>query len=331
MYKINKVSLFFLASIFSTILVAKKPMKEVVIYDNFENASGYTLIDYSAKWSNPFGLGEMAVPTNGDTRDFTGGEMSVSAVPFRTSADFSVFDHIKYFATSNQVFEIPEHGSLMFSADIECETPGTIPSYVVNGTYISSGEAYSATTLDGQQATCTLHMIDFATGQLFDWLVSDGKALALTERLPSSVTGSPIPAGINEIYTQVIKEIEVGPGSHNYAIRYNRNKGTDKVEFLIDGKVVVKVDKIGIPLDVQHKKYLTYPSLGSGESLEGQVNNVVMAHGLFSLLDAFPFQHPDSPDTAVSIPISNRIFGQGAAATFDNFVVTTVEGSSSRK
>jgi hypothetical protein len=39
-------------------------------------------------------------------------------------------------------------------------------------------------------------------------------------------------------------------------------------------------------------------------------------------LDAFPFQHPDAPELSVSVPISERIFGQGAAANFDDFVVT---------
>ncbi len=45
---------------------------------------------------------------------------------------------------------------------------------------------------------------------------------------------------------------------------------------------------------------------------------VAIGHGLFSLLDAFPFQHPESPELAVSIPVANRIFGQGARASFDN-------------
>jgi hypothetical protein len=49
---------------------------------------------------------------------------------------------------------------------------------------------------------------------------------------------------------------------------------------------------------------------------------VTIGHGLFSLLDAFPFQHPDAPELSVSIPISERLFGQGAGASFDDFVVT---------
>jgi hypothetical protein len=67
-----------------------------------------------------------------------------------------------------------------------------------------------------------------------------------------------------------------------------------------------------------------YPSLGEGEELASKIDSLVIGHGLFSLLDAFPFQHPEAPELAVSIPISERIFGQGAVASFDNFRVRTV-------
>jgi hypothetical protein len=38
-------------------------------------------------------------------------------------------------------------------------------------------------------------MIDFYTGQLFDWFVSGNTAFTLTERLSSAVTGSPLFVG----------------------------------------------------------------------------------------------------------------------------------------
>jgi hypothetical protein len=67
-----------------------------------------------------------------------------------------------------------------------------------------------------------------------------------------------------------------------------------------------------------------YSSLGAGEELGGSINGLVIGHGLFSLLDAFPFQHPEAPELSVSIPLSERLFGQGATGTFDNFKVKTV-------
>lgn len=35
-----------------------------------------------------------------------------------------------------------------------------------------------------------------------------------------------------------------------------------------------------------------------------------------------PFQHPEAPALNASIPLAERLFGQGARATFANVVVT---------
>src|SRR5689334_22418960 len=53
----------------------------VEVYDSFQAPGGYTLADYAAKWSNPYGPGEMA---NADTRSFGDNTFHVSAVPFTT-------------------------------------------------------------------------------------------------------------------------------------------------------------------------------------------------------------------------------------------------------
>ena len=60
----------------------------VIVYDGFGNLGRYTLADYEAKWS-PLTLGEMAVE---DTRQFDNQTFSLSATPFRTSADSGVAD-----------------------------------------------------------------------------------------------------------------------------------------------------------------------------------------------------------------------------------------------
>lgn len=294
---------------------------QTIVYDSFQKPGGYTLSDYYSKWSNGYGLGEMAI---NDTRSFADGKFSVSAVPFQTGYDFSVFDHLKYIAISNQSFPVPQKGSITFSSQITAETPGTIPNYVVNGTYIQSGAPYSATVLQGQQAGVVMNMVDFQTGQLFDWFVSGNTAFTLIERLPSSVTGSPLFAGRDKMYTQIIDEVPISPGPHTVEIKYTRKPNKAVVEYFLDGRRISKVENIGIPLDKQGVSYTgIYPSLGGGELLKDQINSFSIGHGLFSLLDAFPFQHPDVPEMSVSIPVANRIFGQGAKATFDNFVVTT--------
>ena len=186
-----------------------------------------------------------------------------------------------------------------------------------------------------------LNMIDFCTGQLFDWFVAGDTAFPLIERLPTNVTGNtsnPNCPGATHVgrelmYTQIIKELPIRAGvSHNVQIRYTRMRDNALVDYFLDGKRVARVANVGIPLDVQGVPYVTYPSLGRGELLHDQISSFAMGHGLFSLLDAFPYQHPEAPELSVSIPVgpgpagSARLFGQGARGSFDNFTVSTASG-----
>jgi energy-coupling factor transporter ATP-binding protein EcfA2 len=70
----------------------------------------------------------------------------------------------------------------------------------------------------------------------------------------------------------------------------------------------------------------------TGGELEGMVQGFGPAARRRVRVDAF--QHPDSPELSVSIPVGTgnpadagraRLFGQGADGTWDNFVVTTVD------
>ncbi|HKP18478.1 MAG TPA: DUF6081 family protein [Gaiellaceae bacterium] len=339
---------------------AASPKTTKVVYDDFSATGGYTLSNYNAKWSNGFGLGDMGdfcadgSPAHGDTRTFTTGAFAIADAPFTCGADFSVFDHLKYIATSNVSFSVPTNGSLTFSVDIAAQTPGTELGHVVHGTYgppgsYPSGAPYAATVLEGQQAGAVLNMISLQTGQLFDWFVSGSRAFTLIERLPSSVLGgstdpsSPGFVGPEKMYTQIVDEFAIKPNvTHNVAITYTRGtgNGASTVEYFIDGKRVSKVNNVGIPVDKQPGQKYTgiYPSFGPGEDLKSSLNSFVIGHGTFSLLDAFPFQwgwsfnpgptcepaYPDVCAASVSIPLSERLFGQGVNATFDNFTVTTV-------
>lgn len=292
------------------------------------------MAEYNQLWTNPYGLGEMAL---NDTRTIVNGKFKVSAVPFQTAYDFSVYDHLKYIAVSSRPFAVPEVGSLEFSVDIKARTPGTREGRVIKGCYGAPGSyqqvgdpcarKWKAEALQGQQAGVVLNMINFETGQLFDWFVSGDTAFALIERLPSNVTGIGN-VGLDKAYTQIIKQVPIDPGAtHNVSIRFSRDANGGKVRYQLDGETVAVVKNIGVPLDVQGIDYTgIYPSLGSGEVLADQLDSFVIGHGLFSLLDAFPFQHPDAPQLSVSIPLSQRAFGQGAVGTFSDFRVRTTEG-----
>jgi hypothetical protein len=114
----------------------------------------------------------------------------------------------------------------------------------------------------------------------------------------------------------------IAEGTHHASIRYARGDGLSSVDYFLDGQLFAHVDRVGIPLDVQGVPFTgTYPSLGPGEVLS--VDSFQIGHGLFSLLDAFPFQHPGRTDLSVSIPPSERLFGQGAVGSFRNFQVIT--------
>jgi hypothetical protein len=315
---------------------ATGPSATTIVYDSFTGAN-YDLDHYLSKWNNGFGPGEMAIE---DTRTFDGSSFTVSALPFQTAADVGIFDHIKYLALSNESFTVPTAGSITFAASIEATTIGTDPhGRVIHGLYGPSGCAddpacagrrtpWSGVALEGQQAGATLHMVDFVTGQLFDWFVSGSTAFALVERLPSTVTSSPLAATPDTMYTQIVRQMPIDPGRHDVAITFARKRGKSRADFTLDGRRVARVRNIGVPLDVQRVRFTdTYPSLGPGERIGERIGSVTIGHGLFSLLDAFPFQHPDAPELSVSIPVSERIWGQGAAATFDDFTVTIVDRS----
>jgi hypothetical protein len=185
-----------------------------------------------------------------------------------------------------------------------------------------------------------MNMVDFCTGQLFDWFLAGNTAFTLIERLPTNVTGNTTNpncpgasfVGRDKMYTQIVNEVSVSSGSHHVSIKYSAvNNG---VEYRLDGSLISKVNNVGVPLDRQGVPYTgIYQSLGRGENLKGKIGSFSIGHGLFSLLDAFPFQHPDAPELSVSIPVGNanpadagkaRLFGQGADGTWDNFTVTTV-------
>lgn len=329
--------------VFTAAGLAVSPNKTVVVYDDFSSGD-------NSKWSNPYGPGETAINDADHRETFPNGVERVRAVPFKTGYDFSVYDHLKYMEISNQAFSVPAQGSVEFSSDMTAATPGTVTPLVQQGIYGPSGTwitpsapphapDYSAKVLQGQQAGVVMNMVDFCTGQLFDWFLSGNTAFTLIERLPTNVTGNTFNpscpgasyVGRETMYTQIVDEVNVGSGAHHVSIRYSAKQNS--VEYRLDGKLITKVKNVGIPLDKQNRPYITYPSLGPGESLAGQIHSFSIGHGLFSLIDAFPYQHPEAPEGSVSIPVGTgspadagraRLFGQGADGTWDNFVVTTI-------
>lgn len=290
-----------------------------------------SLDQYHQKWSNKYGPGELAA--GGTLAVSRSGAVTVDAHRFNTVYDYSVFDHLKYIGVSSDSFGVPPSGSLEFAVNISASTPGTQAGRIIHGCYGAPGSFWAITdscarpwsqvALQGQQAGVVLNMINFQTGQLFDWFVSGDRVFALIERLPSSVTGNTTLVDLDKAYTQIIKEAPTEPGqAHHVSIRYSRAPGQSSVDYFLDGNLFAHVDHVGVPLDKQGVPFTGYAaSLGNGEQLS--LDSFQIGHGLFSLLDAFPYQDTSAPTLSVSIPFSERAFGQGAVGIFSGFDVTT--------
>jgi hypothetical protein len=131
---------------------------------------------------------------------------------------------------------------------------------------------------------------------------------------------------------------------HRVAIRYTRTPTKSFVEYFLDSKLVSKVSNIGVPLDVQGVDYTgIYPAVpgatGDGPAHKDQLvldrpRDVQSPRRLplpVGVVRGLPRRSLDSLTTAacglsVSIPMSERLFGQGVRAHFDDFTVTTSTG-----
>ena len=166
-------------------------------------------------------------------------------------------------------------------------------------------------------------MIDFTTGQLFDWFVSGSTAFALVERLPATVVGSPLAGTRDTMYTQIVKEVPISDGPHQVAITFFRDAGKSYVDFVLDGKRIARVEKVGVPLDVQRRAFTgIYPSLGPASN--SATRSIRSASG--TVCSACSTRSRSSTRTHRSSACRSRsasgLFGQGAGATFGDFIVT---------
>lgn len=89
--------------------------RKILHYDSFSSGSGYGLEDYTRRWNLVFGLDEFV---DRDTRIFDNTSFSVSAIPFRSSVDDGVLDHMKYLAASTETFRVPANGSITVEATV---------------------------------------------------------------------------------------------------------------------------------------------------------------------------------------------------------------------
>jgi hypothetical protein len=297
-----------------------KPSRTTVLYDGFKGGSA----SYDRKWLPYLSLERQFGATN--LPAFSRGRLRLRAQPFRGWMNDTCIpgppacvnaDHIKYGAFSTRAFSSPLRGSVAVSADIRAKTSGIKPGYVVPATGRVLPEAH--------QAAAILQLFDPGAFVALDWFVSGHQAIPKIERTPA-----PVGVSLDRAFTQFLPAVQIEPRRfHRYSIQYTRGRAPrDKVEWMLDGRVVAVVRDVGVPLDVQDPQrygHIVFPSLGPGERVASIMSSFVVGHGLYSFVDDYPF-FPAYPQYFVSIPREQRIFGQGIDALFDNVRIAKVAG-----
>jgi hypothetical protein len=290
------------------------PVTVNVTYDDFSNGA-----THSNRWfdvSAFLGVGEPEVLSS---MSFADGKMTFEATPFVTSFD-NALDHLKHLSMSTQSFAMPERGDLSVSADIDAETPG--------GTAFHRVPATGKILQESRQAAATLVLADAGdTGMRFMWWVSDMRAIAVYERAP--LDGS---CALGTSFTQILGEVNLRGRSnhhrnpvHNFAIRFKRNTSrgnSDSVEWIVDGNIRIRQRAVGIPDQGCGNHQPLFPAQGPGERLKDRLDSFNIGFGLASMVDSFPFNTCSTGNQ--SIPTDQRIYGQGASASYDNVKVKTV-------
>jgi hypothetical protein len=291
-----------------------------VLYDDFQGGA----VSYARKWLPYYSLERQFGATN--LPAFSSGRLRLRAQPFIGWMDDACVpgfpacvnaDHIKYGAFSQRRFPIPRRGSATVSADVLARTSGIRPGYVVPATGRTLPEAH--------QAAAVLQLVEPNAFVALDWFVAGRQAIPKLERTPW-----PVGVPLDRAFTQFLSPVRIAPGRfHRFAIRYTRGREPlDKVDWLLDGRVVATVRKLGVPLDVQDpRRYggITFRSFGPGEPVAPVMKELVVGHGLLSFVDDFPY-FPAYPDHFVSIPREQRIFGQGVDAFYDDVRIVRVSG-----
>lgn len=140
-------------------------------------------------------------------------------------------DNVKALVYSTADFAPGERGLLTVEADMRVDTFGT------------AGNPYGADAADVRLGCGALNTIDFATSMVFDFFVSGGAIVPLYERLPFSLSED----DRYPLFSELIPvDVPTSPGQwHRYAIAYDR--GSDRVEWRVDGAVVAERDGVGAP------------------------------------------------------------------------------------
>ncbi|KAN0015891.1 hypothetical protein ACTFIU_005840 [Dictyostelium citrinum] len=256
------------------------------------------------------------------------GYIRLESNPFTSTTPLSVLDHIKYLAVSNQVFSIPQGGSLFSNFSVRGKAFGNknhpFPSDLVEQDIES----------EIRFATGSLNVLDFKTSIVADFMLSNSKLYALYERLPFS-RGDQLGNYAAFVYTIPVADINDQSKFNDISVEYNDEKKS--IHWYLDNKEVFKVDRVGHFSQLIENQQLNerggslIMSKGGVETLAFPTD-IQICFGVFSLLDAtirgknMALVRLDDPSNKYYDPsnlekelkfydeksiLENRIFGQG--------------------
>jgi hypothetical protein len=222
--------------------------------------------------------------------DCAGGTLTLSLPRFTQSHP----NHVKALMLSTEEFDLERGAGFVVRVEMAVRIFGT----EANPHRLEPG--------DVRLAAGALVTIDPATGNVFDFFVSNDRIRPLYERLP---VARPV-VGPYACYSILGESMPSAPGAwHRYEIRYDR--AGDRVDWLVDGRAVAMQSRAGA---------------SAGSALPGvKSRRLRVGGGLFTLLDDLCDDREtadDHPRISGCVPsnLEDR-FGQGGEVSFRRFEV----------
>ncbi|KAK5583502.1 hypothetical protein RB653_005098 [Dictyostelium firmibasis] len=280
--------------------------------------------DVNGKWAH-FQFGSFVAEQGALSKE--DGYLRLESNPFTSTTALSVLDHIKYLAVSNQVYTIPEGGSLFSNFSVRGKAFGNknhpFPSDLVKDDIES----------EIRFATGSLNVLDFKTSIVADFMISNSKLYALYERLPFSRGQLGDYAAF--VYTIPIADITDQSKFMDVSVEFNYQKKS--IHWYLNDREVFKVEHVGYFSHLIENQQLNerggslIMSKGGVESYTFPTD-IQVCFGVFSLLDTtihgknIALVRLDDPTNKYYDPtnlskelkfydekstLENRIFGQG--------------------
>jgi hypothetical protein len=325
--------------------LAAVPGADIMVWDDFQNGFDYS--SPQARWlvpsagALPAGDGIPTTSTAGlkvtasGTNPATGLPAFVYTVPQEGSGGQSgVGDHAKWAALA---MAFSSNGFLGFDAPpgrtLTCETRMSAQTFGTRqhpfGADVQDPDG------DLRLASAAMLTVDTETGTAFDFFLTNNRVFILYERLTSSRAAG----GNNAAFAYAVPVATRHPGqSHRLAVSLDRSAGS--VRWLVDGRVVFQVNRIGYRLPSRH--YLITDFGGTDQLV--QPRQLACGMALFTFLDG------DGPTNRGLVRLTNeqsyyfdpdlgepapqqfvdeqsrpesRLWGQGAQLKMANLTVTT--------